>query len=98
MSIAGTWNITMNSPMGAQSATLDLKVDGGSVTGSMKSPMGEIEISEGTADGDSATWKATLTQPMAITMDFTAKAEGDSISGKVALGSFGNADFSGTRA
>jgi len=98
MSADGTWNVTMNSPMGAQDATLVLATDGGTLTGSMNSPQGSMDITDGTIDGDALTWKAALTQPMPITLEFKATVDGDSISGDVALGSFGNATFSGTRA
>lgn len=98
MSADGTWNVTMNSPMGAQDATLVLATDGDTLTGSMNSPQGSMDITDGTIDGDALTWKAALTQPMPITLEFTATVDGDSISGDVALGSFGNATFSGTRA
>ncbi len=98
MSADGTWNVTMNSPMGAQDATLVLATDGDTLTGSMNSPQGSMDITDGTIDGDALTWKAALTQPMPITLEFTATVDGDSISGDVALGSFGNATFAGTRA
>ena len=98
MSADGTWDIKMETPMGAQEAQLELKTDGGAVTGAMKSPMGSIDITEGTVDGDSLTWKASMAQPMPMTLEFTATVDGDNISGQVALGTFGNAAFAGTRA
>lgn len=98
MAAAGTWNVTMNTQMGAQQATLVLDIDGSKLTGKMTGPQGELELKEGTADGDKLTWKAELTQPMAMTLDFSGTVDGDSISGTVALGAFGNATFSGTRA
>ena len=35
---------------------------------------------------------------MAMTLEFSATVDGDSISGDVKLGAFGNASFSGSRA
>ena len=98
MGADGTWKISLNSPMGAQDATLVLATEGDKVTGRMEGQQGTMEISDGTADGDNLTWKAELTQPMPMTLEFKAKVEGDNISGDVALGSFGNATFTGTRA
>ena len=98
MSADGSWNITTNSPMGSQEGTLSLATDGGTLTGTMSGPTGDIEIQDGTADGDSLTWKAEVTSPMAITLEVEATVDGDAISGNIKLGAFGNASFSGGRA
>ncbi|HXY95266.1 MAG TPA: hypothetical protein VEP49_22600 [Acidimicrobiia bacterium] len=100
MSADGKWEISMNTPMGAQSGTLDLKEDGSTLTGTMSAAAAPepMEITDGTVDGDSLTWKAALTQPMPITLEFSATVDGDKISGDVKLGAFGNATFEGTRA
>lgn len=98
MSFAGTWNTTMNTPMGAQNGSLTLVEEGGSLTGKMAGPQGEIEIKDGSIDGNAASWKADITSPMAMTLEFSATADGDTMSGNVKLGAFGNATFEGTRA
>ena len=98
MSADGTWNTTMNTPMGAQNGTMTLSTDGGTLTGTLKSPQGEIELNDGTVDGDNLTWKADITSPMAMTLEFSATVDGDSMSGNVKLGAFGDATFTGTRA
>lgn len=94
----GTWKTTMNTPMGAQQGTLTLATSGSDLTGKLAGPQGEIDIVDGKADGDTLTWKANLTSPMPMTLEFAATVEGDNISGNVKLGAFGNATFSGTRA
>lgn len=98
MSFAGTWNTTMNTPMGAQQGTLTLTEDGGALVGKMVGAQGELELKDGTCDGDSGSWKADITSPMAMTLEFDAKVDGDTMTGNVKLGAFGNASFEGTRA
>ena len=100
MSADGKWTIAMNTPMGVQAGDLDLKEDGSTLMGTMSAAAapGPMEITDGTVDGDNLTWKAALTQPMPITLEFAATVDGDKISGNVKLGTFGDATFEGTRA
>ncbi len=98
MSANGKWDVTMNTPMGAQKSTLTLNVNGSEVTGKMEGAQGALEIQNGKANGDELSWTADMTQPMPIKLEFSAKVDGDNISGSVKLGAFGNASFSGTRA
>ena len=98
MSANGTWNTTINTPMGAQNGTLELNVDGSDLSGKMSSPQGEMAIENGAIDGDSLSWKAAITAPMPMTLEFSATVDGDAITGTVKLGAFGEAEFSGNRA
>ena len=69
-------------------------------TGTMSAAMApeKMELSDGTVEGNDLAWKAALTQPMPMTLEFAATVDGDSMSGKVKLGTFGDATFEGTRA
>ena len=83
--------------MGQQKATITLATDGDSLTGTMEGQQGTLELKDGAVDGDTVSWKADITNPMPITLEFSATVDGDSLSGDVKLGSFGNASFTGTR-
>ena len=98
MSVDGTWNITMNTPMGPQTATLTLKSNGDALEGSVSGPQGSLDIEEGKVDGNNATWAINMTQPMAMRLDAKATVDGDKLTGEVDLGSFGKATMEGTRA
>jgi len=98
MSADGSWNTTINTPMGAQNGTLILQTSGATLTGKMVGAQGEMALSDGTVDGNNLSWKAQMTSPMPMTLEFSATVDGDKISGSVKLGAFGNASFSGTRA
>ncbi|MFN3236926.1 MAG: hypothetical protein ACE37D_07690 [Pseudomonadales bacterium] len=98
MSADGTWNITLNSPMGAQQATLTLATEGGALSGSMAGPQGTQEFTGGTVDGNNLAWTIDMTQPMPMKLEVSAEVAGDEISGNVKLGAFGDASFSGSRA
>ena len=99
MSADGKWTTQMNTPMGAQSGSMELVTDGGSLTGTLNGPNGEaVEIKDGVVDGNALSWKASITSPMPVTLEFSATLDGDAISGDVKLGAFGNATFTGERA
>ncbi len=83
--------------MGQQKATITLTTDGDTLTGTMEGQQGTLELKDGAVDGDTVSGKADITNPMPITLEFSATVDGDSLSGDVKLGSFGNASFTGTR-
>ena len=93
----GAWDTVMNTPMGQQKATVTLQTDGDSLSGTMAGAQGTVDINDGSVDGNTGTWKVSITSPMPMTLEFSATAEGDSISGNVKLGAFGSASFTGTR-
>ena len=74
MSVDGTWNVTMQTPMGAQAGTLTLATDGGTLTGQMGGPQGTLDLEDGTCDGNSLSWVVNMTSPMPIKIEATATA------------------------
>ncbi len=98
MSSDGDWKVTINSPMGAREATLTLKTDGDSLSGSLAGQQGTQDFEGGTVDGDNLTWVVDMTQPMPMKLECSGTVDGDNISGTIKLGAFGEASFSGSRA
>jgi hypothetical protein len=98
MAVDGNWNITMSTPMGDRQATLTLKNSGGTLTGTQAAEGNSTDIFDGTAKGDDLFWKVSITSPMPLTLEFTGKVAGDSISGEMGIGPMGSFPFTGTRA
>ena len=99
MAVDGTYNIQIDTPMGSQTGKLTLKTDGDSLSGSIVSSMGEQVFDGGTLTGDEFAWSIQVSGPMGdMKLDFKGSVSGDEISGQVELGSFGSANFKGTRA
>ena len=98
MAVDGNWNITMSTPMGDRDATLSLKNAGGALTGTMATDGNSVEIFDGSANGDDVAWKVSITNPMPLTLAFTGKVSGDSISGEMGIGPMGSFPFTRTRA
>ncbi len=98
MAVDGNWNITMSTPMGERNETLSLKNAGGVLTGTLGADGNSTEIFDGTANGDDVAWKVSITNPMPLTLAFTGKVSGDSISGEMGIGPMGSYPFRGARA
>jgi hypothetical protein len=98
MAVDGNWNIIMSTPMGERNATLTLKNSGSTLTGSQGAEGQSTEIFDGTSNGDDVAWKVSITNPMPLTLAFTGKVSGDTISGEMGIGPMGSFPFKGMRA
>lgn len=98
MAVDGAWNITVNSPMGAQKSTLNFKTSGNTLTGNATGAQGSQELQNGKVDGNNVSWSISITTPMPMTLEFGGAVDGDKISGNVKAGAFGSFPFSGARA
>lgn len=97
MSADGTWKLTMQTPIGERKLTLSLQSAGDALTGKLAGEDGNsIDIYDGKASGNSASWKANIKNPMPLTLEFTGAVDGDTIAGTVnaAVGSW---PFTGSR-
>lgn len=98
MAVDGNWNITLSTPLGDREATLTLAANGGTLTGKQAADGNEADIVDGTVNGNDVAWKASITNPMPLTLAFSGKVDGDSISGDVSIGPMGSFPFKGKRA
>ena len=86
-------------PMGDQSGTFIVVVsdDGKSFTGRLENPMGDMDVEDGSVDGNTLTWKSKVVIPMPMTLECAATIEGDTLSGEVQIGAFGKMPLEGRR-
>ena len=98
MAVDGKWEITINSPLGAQKAKLEFAADGNSLTGTQHAQGVSQPLANGKVEGNKVSWSANITSPMPMTLEFSGNVEGDAIKGSVKAGSFGSFPFSGGRA
>ena len=98
MAVDGNWNITMSTPMGERKATLSLTSADGALMGTQGADGNSGEIFDGTVNGDDVAWKISITNPMPLTLAFTGKVSGDSMSGEMGIGPMGSFPFTGSRA
>jgi hypothetical protein len=97
MAVDGTWNLTMDTPMGERSSTLAVKAVGNKLEGTQSAEGQTADIVGGTVDGNTVGWKVSITQPMPLTLEFAGTVDGDAMSGSVQLGMFGSSPFRAKR-
>jgi hypothetical protein len=98
MAVDGNWDLVMTTPMGDRKATLSLQNSGGTLTGTQGAEGDSTQIFDGTISGDDVAWKVSITNPMPLTLEFSGKVAGDSMSGEMGIGPMGSFPFTGTRA
>ncbi len=97
MTYSGTWNLTMNTPMGDRQVAVDLTQDGDSLTGTASADGNSNDIENGRIEDGQAKFDVNVTSPMPLTLSFEFSADGDDASGNVKLGMFGNSPLTGSR-
>jgi len=87
-SVAGTWELSWETPRGAQTTTFVFAQDGMNVTGTARMGRGEmvreVPIKDGMLHGDHLTFSLELGMGQRnMTQTFTATVKGDTMEGKV---------------
>jgi hypothetical protein len=95
----GKWTANIETPMGSQTITLNFHVDGAKLTGTVTSPRGESEISEGKVDGDSISFVQVMHfNDNEFKITYSGKADGaDTIKFTRQMGDRPAAEFSAAR-
>lgn len=89
-SVAGEWDGSFNTPGGARPFKLVLKVDGEKLSGTVKRTSGDVALT-GTIKGDAINFSYTINYGgNDLTLIYSGKVAGDSMSGTVSFG--GNAE------
>lgn len=96
MTISGTWDIIMKTPMGDRDARLTLKQDGDALSGELAGDGKQTAIDNGRVENERLLWDVSVTSPMPITLSFDCAMEGENLTGTVKLGMFGDAPVTGT--
>lgn len=96
MSVDGSWKVLLATKMGSQEITLILETQGRELSGSIESPMGNMDIN-GVVDGNFLSWDMKITKPIPMKARYEVTLEGDTLTGFAKLGLLGKAKVSGER-
>jgi hypothetical protein len=94
MSIVGAWDVTINTPFGAQVVSLEFTDESSGVARfrGESVPLQNIAVS-----GNTATCGVSITEPMSIRLKCTVKIDGDALTGTASAGFFGRFALTGRR-
>ena len=96
-SVAGDWNMTIDSDQGSLSATMTFKQDGEKVTGSMPTDQITFEF-EGTISDNKLELVAEIDAGGAfLEVTLEATVDGNEITGTLDFGGYGGGDITATR-
>ena len=95
--VSGTWELNVESPMGSRASDAIFTQTGGSLGGKMVSSRGEVPLT-GTIDGDTVKFGINVNvQGQNLQIDYSGTVTGDTMSGTVVFGSFGDGKWTGKK-
>jgi hypothetical protein len=95
--VSGLWEVTMDSPQGPMTIDADLKQDGEAVTGTIISPMGNVDVKGTFKNGELAFAYSVPLQGQNLDITMTGKLVGESIDGLVAIAGLGELPWKAKR-
>lgn len=100
MSLTGTWQLSITTPVGQQRAELDLVQHGpDQVSGVTRNgDEDEMPLTDPQLNGNKLTWKSAFTRPVKVTAAMELTFDGDSVTGTAKAGLFPALKIVGHRA
>jgi hypothetical protein len=93
----GSWDITIDTPVGRITPVFVISDDHGSLRGVAHSEEGAIDFYDVVAEGNRLTWKQDVTTPMKLSLTFDVVVDGDTMVGTSKAGIFPASTVNGIR-
>jgi quinohemoprotein ethanol dehydrogenase len=93
---AGTWDITVSTPLGDQAAVLVLQADGAALTGRVESDQGDMNV-QGRVVKGRAQFAGKATRPMEMDVSYDVLVKGGTMEGDTRSGPFGTFGLTGKK-
>ncbi|PQP26611.1 hypothetical protein [Rhodococcus opacus] len=97
MSVDGTWNVVIATPIGKQRVKLTFVTQDGELRGAARGAAEEVPLTDPTLDGNRLTWSQSITTPLRLHLQFDVLVEGDEMTGKSTAGRLPSSKVSGRR-
>ncbi|MFH8738744.1 MULTISPECIES: hypothetical protein [unclassified Streptomyces] len=97
MSVEGTWDLSVSTPIGKIKAVVELLRQDGVLSGAAHGTGEEVPLSDIALDGDRLTWKQTVTKPLRLNLAFAVTISGDTLTGTSKAGRLPASKVTGRR-
>ncbi|MFF1360373.1 hypothetical protein [Streptomyces sp. NPDC058297] len=97
MSVEGTWDLSVSTPIGKINAVVELRRQDGVLTGVAHGTGEKVPLSDIALAGDRLTWKQTVTKPLRLNLAFTVTISGDTLTGTSKAGRLPASKVTGRR-
>ena len=97
MLAVGTWDLTIKTPIGKQTAKVTIIETANGLQGVATNADGDVPLDAVLLDGDMLTWKMSITKPLRLNLAFEVTIEGDSMVGFSKAGRLPRSAVTGVR-
>ncbi|ONM49828.1 hypothetical protein [Nocardia donostiensis] len=97
MSVVGTWNMSISTPIGKIKAVVELREQDGILSGVAHGTGEDVPLTDIFLDGDRLTWKQAITKPMRLNLAFDVTVDGDTFQGTSKAGRLPSSKVAGER-
>ena len=95
--VDGKWNTVEKSVLGDMTGVLTIDSSGDTFTGTWTHGGTTVTIEDGKLDGDSLSWKVSITEPSPMKLVCEMTVDGDTMTGTASAGNYGSFPMTGTR-
>ena len=97
MSVEGTWDLSISTPVGRIKAVVELRREEGVLTGTAQGSGEEVPLNSLVLEGDRLTWTQAVTKPMRLNLAFAMTVDGDTLTGTSKAGRLPASKVTGRR-
>ncbi|MFJ4868834.1 hypothetical protein [Streptomyces sp. NPDC088757] len=97
MTVEGTWDLSLSTPIGRMKAVLELRERDAVLTGFAHGAGERVPLADIALDGDRLTWKQAVTKPLRLNLAFDVTVDGDTLRGTSRAGRLPASKVTGVR-
>jgi hypothetical protein len=97
MSVEGTWDLSISTPIGTIKAVVDIKSHAGTLAGTAQGAGEEVPLRDVALNDGQLTWTQAITKPMRLNLAFAMTVSGDTMTGTSRAGRLPAAKVTGQR-